>query len=89
VEQVSEVRYVEGKAFTQRGWVEGADGVAIPFWVDTAWDEEVEPERVLFASEEYFDLLQDERVARWLSLSSEMLVVLDDGTVVRISTVAP
>jgi Ca-activated chloride channel family protein len=89
VTQSAAVRTIEGKTFLQRGRVTTADGVSVPFWIDTAWDETDKPAQILFGSEEYFDLLSDDAVARMLSLSIEMVLVLEDGSVVRITTLAP
>jgi hypothetical protein len=68
-------------------WVESADGSAVPFWVDAAYDEDTDTESVLFGSDHYFALAADDTVARWLSLSPEMILVLEDGSAVRVTTV--
>lgn len=85
VEQ-QQVRFVGGKTFVQRGWVEGAEGEPVALWVDTAYTAESEPEVVPFGSDRYFELAQDDTVAQWLSVSPEMILVLDDGGEVRITT---
>ena len=89
VAEQEQVRYVGGKAFVQRGWVEGEGGVPVALWVDTAYDAETEPEVVPFGSDRYFELAQDDLVAQWLSVSSEMIIVLAGAEQVRITTVAP
>ncbi len=89
VREQENVRYVAGKAFVQRGWVEGEGGVAQPFWVDTAWDGETEPTLIAFGSDAYFDLLDGEDALReWLAIASEMVIVLGDGEVIRITTMS-
>ncbi len=88
VQEQSQVRAIAGKTFIQRGWVETPDGSAVAFWVDTAFGDESETETVEFASERYFELIEDATVAQWLSLSSEMLLVLEDGSAVRITNAA-
>jgi len=81
------VRYVAGKTFVQRGWVEGAGGTAQPFWVDTAWDGETEPRLIAFGSEAYFDLLEGgDALGEWLAVSADLVIVLEDGEVVRVTT---
>ena len=85
VTQEEQVRYLEGKTFVRRGWVEDGTGKAVPFWVDTSVAEDVTPEVVEFGSERYFELVQDETVARWLALSPEMIVVVE-GKTLRITT---
>lgn len=86
VQQNTDLRYVAGKTFVQRGWTEDGDGRAQPFWVDTAWDGEAEPEVVAFASDRYFELAAESEISQWLAVSPEMVLVLEDGTVVRITT---
>lgn len=85
VAEAEQVRYLEGKSFVRRGWVNDADGNPVEFWVDTAVEEGVTPEVVEFASERYFELVEDDTVARWLSLSPEMIVVIE-GDTIRITT---
>jgi Ca-activated chloride channel family protein len=89
VDEQSQVRFVAGKSFVQRGWVEGVEGQPMALWVDTGYSAESEPEIVEFGSERYFALAQDDNVAQWLSISPELILVLDNGTQVRITTVAP
>ncbi len=86
VTEQNQVRFVGGKTFVQRGWVEGADGAAIELWVDTAYEADSEPEIVAFGSEDYFNLAADDTVAQWLSVSPELILVLEDGSAVRIRT---
>ncbi len=84
VEQ-NQVRFVGGKTFVQRGWVESAEGRPAQLWVDTAYVADEPVETIPFASERYFELAQDDVVAQWLSLSSELIIVLEDGAQVRIT----
>lgn len=90
VRQQENVRYVAGKTFVQRGWVESSDGGAVPFWVDTAWDGSSEPELITFGSEAYFALLGDpqqpEMLHEWLAVATDMVIVLDGGRIVRITS---
>ena len=86
VAEQSQVRFVGGKTFVQRGWVEGAAGRAVPLWVDTAYREEVDVELVAFGSDRFFELAQDDQAAQWLSVSSELILVLEDDEQVRITT---
>ena len=89
VQQSEEVRYLGGKTFARRGYAEGADGQPAEFWVDTAYTEEMDLETVEFASDRYWALLEQPNVAQWLSLSTEMIVVLDNGTALRVTAAAP
>jgi hypothetical protein len=67
--------------------VEGSTGEAQPFWVDTAWDGEEEPTLIAFGSDDYFELLAcSESMPEWLAVASEMVIVLEDGEVIRITT---
>src|SRR5690606_37669890 len=48
VEERQGVRYVAGKSFTQQGTVTTAYGGAIPFWVDTLYDDSMATRSVIF-----------------------------------------
>ena len=67
------LRYLDGKAFALR------DGV----WTDTTYDAAKSPkiEEIKFGSDAYFKLLNDAKVAKWLSLGEKVLFVLDGRTV--------
>ena len=88
----SGLRNVAGKTFQQRGTVADADGVEQPLWVDVDYDAESmgeldELDKIVFGSDAYFDLLnEDEFEAEWLSIGTELVIVLD-GEAFRITTV--
>jgi len=67
------VRYIDGKSFFLRNGV----------WTDGAYDPAKSPKltKVKFASPEYFALLKDKQIAKWLSVGEKVLVVLKDKTV--------
>jgi Ca-activated chloride channel family protein len=67
------VRYIDGKSFFLRNGV----------WTDGAYDEAKSPKvtAVKFASAEYFALLKDKQIAKWLSVGERVLIVLKDKTV--------
>jgi hypothetical protein len=67
--QSQNVRNIEGKTFTLK------DGI----WTDAEYDamKSAKVESVKFASPEYFALLKDARVAKWLSVGERVLVVLN------------
>lgn len=73
LKEQADVRYVEGKAFFLK------DGV----WTDSAFDAAKSPKSVTikFASPQYFALLKDARVAKWLSVGERVVLVLKDRTV--------
>lgn len=77
VDEQQGVRYVAGKTFVQQGTMTGPDGASYPFWVDTLYAEGMAQETVIFGSDAYFDLAAQADVARWLSISPELLVVHD------------
>ncbi len=85
VRQNAQVRYIAGKTFVQKSLVEGADGQTVVRWVDTAYNEDLETETVIFGSERYFALARQPELAPWLALSSELLVVVDEGKALRIT----
>jgi Ca-activated chloride channel family protein len=87
VQEHSEIRFVEGKTFVRQGFVTGAGGETLELWVDGEYSEGMTVETVPFASERYFDLVQDERMARWLALSPEMIIVVD-GAALRVTIAA-
>ncbi len=78
------VRYVAGNSFTQQGSIVTAAGETVPFWVDTLYDASATPRSVIFGSDAYFALVADPTVAQWLSLSPEMVVIVD-GEALRIT----
>ena len=88
-QQTEDVRFLGGKTFARRGYAPGAGGEPVAFWVDTAYTEDMPLETVEFASDAYWALLDQPNAAEWLSLSSEMIVVLEDGTALRITSAAP
>jgi Ca-activated chloride channel family protein len=67
--QSQNVRNIEGKTFILK------DGI----WTDAEYDamKSAKVESVKFASPEYFALLKDARVAKWLSVGERVLVVLN------------
>jgi Ca-activated chloride channel family protein len=73
VKEDANVRYVEEKAFFLK------DGV----WTDGTYDAQKSPKLVTvkFASPEYFALLKNPKVAKWLSVGERVIVVLKDRTV--------
>jgi Ca-activated chloride channel family protein len=82
----AEMRYVAGRAFVLRAYVTAADGSRLPLWVDTSYDEAMATTTIEFGSEAYAELLDDSEMARWLAISSELIVVTDEGSAVRITT---
>ena len=86
VENSAAAQFINGKTFVQQGWVSGADGVALPFWVDTAYQKEMRLTWVVFASEAYFALAQQPGMAEWLALGQEMVIVTSDDEAIRVTT---
>jgi Ca-activated chloride channel family protein len=81
-------RFVAGKTFIQQGWVSGPDGASLPFWVDTAYRQEMTLLWVEFGSEQYFALAQQPEMAEWLAVGAEMVIVVSDTEAIRITTSA-
>lgn len=81
------VRYVAGKTFTFQGYLKAADGTRLSLWVDNSYKESMPLRTVRFGSDEYFALAADANMATWLSLSPEMVVVINE-TAYRITTSA-
>jgi hypothetical protein len=69
----------------QQGWVSGPDGASLPFWVDTAYQQEMTLKWVEFASEAYFALAQTPDMAEWLAVGQEMVIVVSDSEAVRVT----
>jgi Ca-activated chloride channel family protein len=78
--------YVAGKTFVQQGWVSGADGVSLPFWVDTTFKQEMQITWVEFASDAYFALAQQPNMAEWLAVGEEMVIVVGETQAIRVTT---
>jgi Ca-activated chloride channel family protein len=89
VQEHQNVRYVNGKTFTRQGVVTTKDGQTIQLWVDTLYREKMQIEKVVFGSERYFALAKQPQMARWLAISSELVVVVDKNKAIRITTVEP
>ncbi|MDF2439808.1 MAG: Ca-activated chloride channel, partial [Abditibacteriota bacterium] len=66
-------RYIEGKAFFLRGEV----------WTDGAYDvqKSPKPQTIKFGSSEYFGLIKEAKVAKWLSIGERVLIVLPNRVV--------
>ena len=71
-------RFVAGKSFTFQQPVQGADGQRYELWVDNQYRQEIPLQTVIFGSDAYFKLAEREKAAAWLSVSPEMVVVIDD-----------
>jgi Ca-activated chloride channel homolog len=87
VQESQGVRYLAGKSFNHQSTVTTATGEAIPFWVDVLYDTVMPVRTVAFGSAEYFALAADPQMAQWLSLSPEMMLVVD-GEAIHITTLA-
>ncbi len=70
---LSTQRFVAGKTFVLQGDV----------WTDTDYDAKKAPlsQTVKFASDEYFSLARDAKVAQWLSVGNRVLVVIGNRVV--------
>lgn len=86
VENTAQAQFVGGKTFVQQGWVSGADGTTLPFWVDTAYAQSMSLTWVEFASDAYFALAAESRMAEWLAVGQEMVIVLDESQAIRVTT---
>lgn len=85
VQDPRSVRFVAGRAFTAQDTILTPDGRTLELWVDSQYDEAMTLETVLFASPRYAELAADPAVRPWLSLSSELVLVMD-GRALRITT---
>jgi Ca-activated chloride channel family protein len=73
--QTQNIKTLEGKTVVLKNGV----------WTDAEYDAAKSPkvETIKFASQEYFALLKDARMAKWLSVGEQVLIVLN-GRVVKI-----
>jgi Ca-activated chloride channel family protein len=86
VQNTESAQFVAGKTFVQQGWVSAPDGSSLPFWVDTAFKQEMSISWVEFASDEYFALTQQPNLAAWLAVGQEMVIVVSDVQAIRVTT---
>ena len=86
VENNAQAQYVAGKTFVQQGWVSGADGSSLPFWVDTSYTQAMSLTWVEFASDAYFALAQQPGIAEWLAVGEEMVIAIDATHAIRVTT---
>lgn len=78
-------KFAGGKTFIQQGWVSGPDGSSLPFWVDTAYTDEMRLTWVEFASDSYFLLTSQPYMAEWLAVGQEMVIVVSEREALRIT----
>jgi hypothetical protein len=86
VENTESAQFVGGKTFVQQGWVSGPDGTSLPFWVDTAYKQQMSLMWVEFAGDEYFMLAQEPKMAEWLAVGQEMVIVVSETQAIRVTT---
>lgn len=86
VENTESAQFVAGKTFVQQGWVSGPDGTSLPFWVDTAYKQQMILMWVEFASDEYFALAQQTSMAEWLAVGQEIVIVVSETQAIRVTT---
>jgi Ca-activated chloride channel homolog len=85
VDETGGVRYVGGKTFVRQALVTSADGQTYELWVDTGYSPGMKLETVPFGSERYFALAAQAELAPWLALSPELILVLDEGSALRVT----
>lgn len=92
VESTQNVRFINGRTFVERSVesteAEGVDKGGLTLWVDTLYNSAMQLETIAFGSDCYFALAQDPQVAEWLALSSDLIIVRDAQTALRITTLA-
>lgn len=86
VENTESAQFVGGKTFVQQGWVSGLDDTSLPFWVDTAYRQNMTLMWVEFASDEYFTLALEPTMAEWLAVGQEMVIVVSETQAIRVTT---
>ena len=90
VESTQTMRFINGRTFVERPIEQtGGEGVAkrgLTLWVDTLYNTTMQLETITFGSDCYFALAQDPQVAEWLALSSDLIIVRDAQTALRIIT---
>jgi Ca-activated chloride channel family protein len=86
VESTQTMRFVNGRTFVARTVVEGVDKRGLTLWVDTLYNTTMQLETIAFGGGCYFALAQDPQVAEWLALSSDLIIVRDAQTALRITT---
>jgi len=91
VENVQNVRFINGRTFVERtvvqsGGGEEVDKRGLTLWVDTLYNSDMQLETIAFGSDCYFALAQEPQVAEWLALSSDLIIVRNAQTALRITT---
>jgi Ca-activated chloride channel family protein len=84
VEQSDEVRFACGRAFVKRSVATTPNGQVDELWVDTAFEQCLTLEQVVFASERYFELGQQPELAACLAIAPHVIVVLGDGQALQV-----
>ena len=91
MENVQNVRFINGRTFVERtvvqsGGGEEVDKRGLTLWVDTLYNSDMQLETIAFGSDCYFALAQEPQVAEWLALSSDLIIVRNAQTALRITT---
>ena len=89
VQESTGVRYLNGKTFVRQSLVQYSDGSQAELWVDTGYREGMQLATVPFGSDRYFALARQPELAPWLSISAELVIVLDNGEAIRITANQP
>ncbi len=87
IEKDQNIRFINGRTFIGRRVAEGADQTELTLWVDTLYTEDMVLETVQFGGDCYFTLAQEPPLAAWLALASDVIIVRDATTALRITTV--
>jgi Ca-activated chloride channel family protein len=83
--QEETLRYVAGRTFRLQSVVLDDAGSPLELWVDVNFTDEMTVTEVIFASDEYFDLLATSPdMAAWLSLSPTVMVVTGANEAVQV-----
>jgi hypothetical protein len=89
VNETGGVRYVNGKTFVRQSVLRTAGGQLVELWVDTLFEAGMQIETVVFGSPRYFELTKQPPMAQWLAISSELVIVVGQGKVIRITNAQP
>ncbi len=82
------MRFMNGRTFIGRQVAEGTEETGLTLWVDTLYTEDMTLETVQFGGDCYFALAKVPQLAAWLALAPDLILVRDNATALRISTVA-
>ncbi len=79
-------KFVAGKIFRPKGIDGAGQNYPLTRWIDSRYNETMTLQPVLFGSQCYFDLWEVPKLADWLAVAPELIVVVDEEHALLVTT---